>query len=185
MVWWCVQLLSGNSNAVASLRRKYNKLLGVALTLQNLLDDIATQLERLHACITWQDPSATLLFIAFCACAAMALALMGLPTIMALACFWTVGITLIWLVLNMHAVSCHGLSHVTWHAVTCDSMPGAMELSDSTTSIACRHSCDALSMQVVTDHCVVPICVVMLPFLPRHLTTNSMMVYMSPLLLSL
>ena len=86
----CVQLLSGNTNAVASLRRKYNRLLGVALTLQNLLDDVATQLERLHACITWQDPSATLLFIAFCACAAMALAFLGLPTVMAIGCFWVV-----------------------------------------------------------------------------------------------
>ncbi len=85
-----MQLLSGNTNAVASLRRKYNKLLGVALTLQNLLDDVATQLERLHACITWQDPSATLLFIAFCACAAMALALLGLSIVMAIACFWLV-----------------------------------------------------------------------------------------------
>jgi hypothetical protein len=85
-----VQLLSGNTNAVASLRRKYNKLLGVALTLQNLLDDVATQLERLHACITWQDPSATLLFVAFCACAAMALALLGLSIVMATACFWLV-----------------------------------------------------------------------------------------------
>ncbi|DBA67072.1 TPA: hypothetical protein ACH3X2_001401 [Trebouxia sp. C0005] len=82
------ELLSGNTNAVASLRRKYTKLLGVALTLQNLLDDVATQLERLHACITWQDPSATLLFIAFCACAAMALALLGLPTVLAVGCFW-------------------------------------------------------------------------------------------------
>ncbi|DBB06469.1 TPA: Tricalbin-2 [Trebouxia sp. C0004] len=86
------ELLSGNTNAVASLRRKYNKLLGVALTLQNLLDDVATQLERLQACITWQDPSATLLFIAFCACAAMALALLGLPTVMAIGCFWMVSV---------------------------------------------------------------------------------------------
>ena len=82
--------MSGNTNAVASLRRKYNNLLGVALTLQNLLDDVATQLERLHACITWQDPSATLLFIGFCACAAMALALLGLPTVMAAGLFWMV-----------------------------------------------------------------------------------------------
>lgn len=85
-----MQLVSGNTNAVASLRRKYNSLLGVALTLQNLLDDVATQLERLHACITWQDPSATLLFIAFCAGAAMALALLGLPIVMASGFFWLV-----------------------------------------------------------------------------------------------
>ncbi len=92
---WCLQLLSGNTNAVASLRRKYSRLLGVALTLQNLLDDVATQLERLHACITWQDPSATLLFIAFCAIAAMALALLGLPTVMAIGCFWVVSLSLV------------------------------------------------------------------------------------------
>lgn len=87
---WCMQLISGNTSAVASLRRKYNKLQGVALTLQNLLDDVATQLERLHACISWQDPSATLLFIGFCACAAMALALLGLPLLMATGFFWMV-----------------------------------------------------------------------------------------------
>ena len=85
-----MQLISGNTSAVASLRRKYNNLLGVALTLQNLLDDVATQLERLHACITWQDPSATLLFIGCCACAAMALALLGLPIVMAAGLFWMV-----------------------------------------------------------------------------------------------
>ena len=85
-----MQLISGNTSAVASLRRKYNKLQGVALTLQNLLDDVATQLERLHACISWQDPSATLLFIGFCACAAMALALLGLPLLMATGFFWMV-----------------------------------------------------------------------------------------------
>lgn len=83
--------MSGSTSAVASLRRKYKELQGVALTLQNLLDDVATQLERLHACITWQDPSATLLFIGFCACAAMALTLLGLPTVMAFGLFWMVG----------------------------------------------------------------------------------------------
>ena len=82
--------MSGSTSAVASLRRKYKELQGVALTLQNLLDDVATQLERLHACITWQDPSATLLFIGFCACAAMALTLLGLPTVMAFGLFWMV-----------------------------------------------------------------------------------------------
>ena len=106
-----VQLLSGNTNAVASLRRKYTKLLGVALTLQNLLDDVATQLERLHACITWQDPSATLLFIAFCACAAMALALLGLPTVLAVGCFWVVRLLLQkGSVFQLTGLSLHGLS---------------------------------------------------------------------------
>ena len=85
-----MQLLAGNTSAVANLRRKYAQLLAVALTLQNLLDDIATQLERLHSCVTWQDPSATLLFIAFCAAAAMGLALLGLPSIFAFGCFWMV-----------------------------------------------------------------------------------------------
>ena len=103
-----MQLMSGNTNAVASLRRKYNNLLGVALTLQNLLDDVATQLERLHACITWQDPSATLLFIGFCACAAMALALLGLPTVMAAGLFWMVR-PLIYLTCSLACLPCAAL----------------------------------------------------------------------------
>lgn len=85
-----LQLLAGNTSAVANLRRKYAQLLAVALTLQNLLDDVATQLERLHSCITWQDPSATLLFIGFCLSAALGLAVLGLPVIMAFVLFWMV-----------------------------------------------------------------------------------------------
>lgn len=87
-----LQLLAGNTSAVANLRRKYAQLLSVALTLQNLLDDVATQLERLHSCITWQDPSATLLFIGFCLAAALGLALLGLPSIMAFGLFWMVSL---------------------------------------------------------------------------------------------
>ena len=37
-----LQLLAGNTNAVANLRRKYNQLLAVALTLQSSVDNMVT-----------------------------------------------------------------------------------------------------------------------------------------------
>eukprot|EP00891_Asterochloris_glomerata_P006512 jgi/Astpho2/6512/fgenesh1_pg.00099_%23_1_t len=77
------EVASQNTGPYQNLKRKYDSMVMVALSLQNLLDDAASFLERMRACITWQDPSATLLFLAFCIAGAMLLPVIGLPTVFA------------------------------------------------------------------------------------------------------
>eukprot|EP00884_Botryococcus_braunii_P007164 jgi/Botrbrau1/16449/Bobra.0142s0045.1 len=66
---------SGSPYAV--LKERYDRLLRVALKVQNVLDDMATTLERGGSFFTWVDPLATSLFVS--ACLLLALLIHSLP----------------------------------------------------------------------------------------------------------
>ncbi|KAL5827449.1 hypothetical protein ACOSQ3_019288 [Xanthoceras sorbifolium] len=51
----------------------YDRLRSIAGRIQTVVGDIATQGERFHSLLSWRDPRATALFIAFCLCAAVVL----------------------------------------------------------------------------------------------------------------
>ncbi|XAR59401.1 hypothetical protein NMG60_11015227 [Bertholletia excelsa] len=55
------------------VRMRYDRLRSVAARIQSVVGDIATQGERFQALLSWRDPRATGLFIAFCFCAAVML----------------------------------------------------------------------------------------------------------------
>ncbi|KAK1367384.1 C2 domain-containing protein [Heracleum sosnowskyi] len=49
---------------------RYDYLRSVARTMQTMLDDLATQAERLESLLSWRDPRATTVFVIFCLVAA-------------------------------------------------------------------------------------------------------------------
>ncbi|KAM7263135.1 hypothetical protein ACFE04_000818 [Oxalis oulophora] len=55
------------------VRMRYDRLRSVAGRIQTVAGDIATQGERFESLLSWRDPRATSLFIAFCLCAAVVL----------------------------------------------------------------------------------------------------------------
>ncbi|KAJ4832262.1 FT-interacting protein 3 [Turnera subulata] len=48
------------------LKARYDRLRGVAGKLMLMTGDLATQLERVQALVSWRDPRATLMFLVFC-----------------------------------------------------------------------------------------------------------------------
>ncbi|XP_059434795.1 FT-interacting protein 3-like [Corylus avellana] len=48
------------------IRRRYDRLRGIAGRMQVVLGDLATQGERVQSLITWRDPRATFIFVCFC-----------------------------------------------------------------------------------------------------------------------
>ena len=75
---------------ITQLRKKYFRLVKVALNVQNYLEDFADTLERLHAFINWADPKATLVFIFACLAAVLAIAAFSLPVVLSIGLCWTV-----------------------------------------------------------------------------------------------
>lgn len=75
---------------IGQLRKKYMRLVKVALAVQNYLGDFAEVLERLHSLITWADPRATLIFLFACILAALATVTLTLPVVMSVGLCWTV-----------------------------------------------------------------------------------------------
>jgi hypothetical protein len=75
---------------IGQLRKKYVRLVKVALTVQNMLEDFADTLERMHAFINWADPWATLIFIFICLGGCLAIAAFSLPVVLSLGLCWTV-----------------------------------------------------------------------------------------------
>lgn len=75
---------------IAQLRQKYFRLVKVALSVQNYLEDFADTLERLHAFINWADPKATLVFIFACLLASLGIAALSLPVVLSIGLCWTV-----------------------------------------------------------------------------------------------
>ncbi|KAG0469011.1 hypothetical protein HPP92_018339 [Vanilla planifolia] len=55
------------------LRMRYDRLRSVAGRMQTVVGDLATQGERLQGVLSWRDPRATALFVAFCLVAAVVL----------------------------------------------------------------------------------------------------------------
>ena len=66
------------------------RLVRVALAVQNYLDDMANTLERLHATINWTDPKATLIFLFACLAIVLAIAAFSLPVVLSIGLCWTV-----------------------------------------------------------------------------------------------
>ncbi|KAB5560597.1 hypothetical protein DKX38_005554 [Salix brachista] len=49
-----------------ALKTRYDRLRGIAGRLMIMIGDLATQLERIHALVSWRDPRATTMFLIFC-----------------------------------------------------------------------------------------------------------------------
>ncbi|KAK9810133.1 hypothetical protein WJX72_005374 [[Myrmecia] bisecta] len=81
---------SGGSGPYNTLKAKYDKLQRVALAVQNLLDDLASNLERVHAVVTATDPSATLLFVFVFGLLALLIGHVGFPPVLAVGLCWQV-----------------------------------------------------------------------------------------------
>ncbi|KAG2489818.1 hypothetical protein HYH03_011767 [Edaphochlamys debaryana] len=75
---------------VAEFKRKFGELVELALMLQNLFDDVASILERLQAVLSFQDVTATWLFIAGCVLLVGLVAALGFPTFLFLGLLWQV-----------------------------------------------------------------------------------------------
>lgn len=76
--------LNANSvNPYTQLKRKLERLQGITLTVQNVMDDIATTLERLIALATWQDPLATMILVWTLGIIGTALLLLGVKPLLA------------------------------------------------------------------------------------------------------
>ena len=68
---------------MANLRAKLDRLQRMGLQVQNVLDGVASVMERGGALLSWQDPSATLgVCVVLCGVAAI-IFLLGLPTVLA------------------------------------------------------------------------------------------------------
>ncbi|KAL3819894.1 hypothetical protein ACJIZ3_005799 [Penstemon smallii] len=61
------------SKAQDVVKMRYDRLRSVAGRIQTVVGDMATQGERLHALLSWRDTRATIIFVFFCLCAAVAL----------------------------------------------------------------------------------------------------------------
>ncbi|XP_022925217.1 protein QUIRKY isoform X2 [Cucurbita moschata] len=67
------------------VRMRYDKLRAIGARVQHLLGDLATQVERMQALVTWQDPRATGIFTAICFAVAVVLYVVPLRMV-AVAC---------------------------------------------------------------------------------------------------
>ena len=63
----------------------YDQVVSIALTVQNLMDDIACINERLYAVATWRDPVASALLLILLAVSTLLVYLLGLPLLLAVA----------------------------------------------------------------------------------------------------
>nr|QSQ68566.1 FT-interacting protein 3 [Puya raimondii] len=61
------------SRGPEAVRLRYDRLRSVAGRVQTVVGDVGTQGERVQALLSWRDPRATLVFLAFCVVAAAAL----------------------------------------------------------------------------------------------------------------
>eukprot|EP00195_Chlamydomonas_chlamydogama_P002415 CAMPEP_0202923282 /NCGR_PEP_ID=MMETSP1392-20130828/78368_1 /ASSEMBLY_ACC=CAM_ASM_000868 /TAXON_ID=225041 /ORGANISM="Chlamydomonas chlamydogama, Strain SAG 11-48b" /LENGTH=438 /DNA_ID=CAMNT_0049616959 /DNA_START=27 /DNA_END=1343 /DNA_ORIENTATION=- len=66
-----------------SLKSQYDSVVGFLSTIQNVLDGVATVLERLQALLTWQDPTATYMLLLSLTATAAAIWLLGMPALIA------------------------------------------------------------------------------------------------------
>lgn len=57
--------------------------MGVALLTQNLLDDLASVFERVHALVSWADPTATIVAMVIVVLGAAAIHMLGLGVVVA------------------------------------------------------------------------------------------------------
>lgn len=70
------------------VRARYDRLRIVAGKIQNVVGDVASQLERVHGLLSWRDPRATVLYMAFCFMVAIVLYVTPFQVIVLLAGFY-------------------------------------------------------------------------------------------------
>ena len=75
---------------VSGLRARVEGMQRIALKVQNVLDEIASALERGLGVATWADPNASALFLLIAIAGALAVATLGLHTVLAVALCWLV-----------------------------------------------------------------------------------------------
>lgn len=67
---------------------QYDSLVSFMINIQNILDGLATTMERTHALASWQDPVATGLLCGLLLVVALALWLLGPRSLIGLAMLW-------------------------------------------------------------------------------------------------
>lgn len=72
------------TGGMAELKRKYDALLGVALQVQNGVDDVACVLERMQHALSWTDATATALLLAALVMLSVGVWLLGLGRLVGL-----------------------------------------------------------------------------------------------------
>jgi hypothetical protein len=77
------------AGGMAELRRRYDALLGVALQVQNGVDDVACLLERMQHALSWTDATATALLLAALVGISAAVWLLGLGRLLGLGAMYT------------------------------------------------------------------------------------------------
>lgn len=70
------------------VRARYDRLRIVAGKIQNVVGDVASQLERIQALLSWRDPRATVIYVAFCFVAAIVLYVTPFQVMVLLAGFY-------------------------------------------------------------------------------------------------
>jgi hypothetical protein len=73
---------------MAELRRRYESLQAFVLQVQNVLDDVASLLERAQHALSWTDATASAMFVVACAAMGLLLWLLGASAVLALALAW-------------------------------------------------------------------------------------------------
>ena len=78
------------SDLVSGLRARVEAMQRIALKVQNVLDEAACFLERGAALTSWADPTASALFLLVATAGALAIAALGLHTVLAALLCWLV-----------------------------------------------------------------------------------------------
>jgi len=76
------------SRGTEVVRARYDRLRVVAGKIQNVVGDVASQLERIQALLSWRDPRATVIYVAFCFVAAIVLYVTPFQVMVLLAGFY-------------------------------------------------------------------------------------------------
>lgn len=76
------------AQGVAEIRRRYEALLAVALVVQNYIDDVASQMERVQHAVRFIDVSASTMLMALLAVLALVVMVLGLGMTLGLALLW-------------------------------------------------------------------------------------------------
>lgn len=75
---------------VTRLQRRVDGMQKIALKVQNVLDDVASALERCNGLICWADPNASAFFLLIATSWALLIAVLGLHTVLSALLCWMV-----------------------------------------------------------------------------------------------
>lgn len=86
----CAQDNELQGTLVTRLQRRVDGMQKIALKVQNVLDDVASVLERCQGLICWADPNASAFFLLIATAWALGIAVLGLHTILSALLCWMV-----------------------------------------------------------------------------------------------